>query len=185
MTISLPDGPRSRRHRAATLAGVLGLVASATLACATCGGPSQGPQDRPAAKPAAPARLTVDIVAFARVLGAVAPCGCTTEPLGGLQYVFGFLGQEIDPQRRLVVEPGGLLLPDPQGPEAPQDEAGWAQSYQRAAALQGRFGALGDDLVSGVGVNDLASPLAQEALRRWPLPRVLANTRALDEFGVK
>lgn len=185
MTISLPDGPRSRRHRAATLAGVLGLVASATLACATCGGPSQGPQDRPAAKPAAPARLTVDIVAFARVLGAVAPCGCTTEPLGGLQYVFGFLDQEIEAERRLVVEPGGLLFPDPAGPEAPRDTASWDQAYQRATALQGRFSALGGDLVSGVGATDLASPLGQEALARWAFPRVLANSRALDKFGVR
>ncbi|MFY0536300.1 hypothetical protein [Nannocystis pusilla] len=66
--------------------------------------------------PAVPPRLTLDLVAFARVMGAVAPCGCTTEPLGGLQYVFGYLGHDIDPQRRLVVEPGGLLIPDPKGP---------------------------------------------------------------------
>jgi hypothetical protein len=186
MTISPPRaaGLAALRPRPRALAGLTALAASALLACATCGPSTTGPvKSGPESAPSG--RLTVDVVAFARVMGAVAPCGCTTEPLGGLQYVFGFLGQEIDPQRRLVVEPGGLLLPDPQGPEAPQDEAGWAQSYQRAAALQGRFGALGDDLVSGVGVNDLASPLAQEALRRWPLPRVLANTRALDEFGVK
>lgn len=185
MTISLPRGPLTLRSR---LAGLAGLLASATLACATCGAPDPGPtKEGPEPRPqgAAPARITVDVVAFARVLGAVAPCGCTTEPLGGLQYVFGYLEREIEAERRVVLEPGGLLLPDPAGPEAPRDDAGWAQSYQRAAALQGRFAGLGEDLVSGVGATDLASPLAREALARWPLPRVLANSRALDDLGVK
>lgn len=175
-----PLAPRTR-----TLAGITGIAASALLACATCNPPGPGPNKaEPAPETAAPARLTVDVVAFARVLGAVAPCGCTTEPLGGLQYVFGYLGHEIEPTRRLVVEPGGLLLPDPAGPEAAHDEAAWAQAYQRATALQARFGSLGGDLVSGIGASDLSSPLAREALKRWPLPRVLANSRALDALGV-
>ncbi|MCY1072380.1 multiheme c-type cytochrome [Nannocystis sp. RBIL2] len=173
-------GPRPR-----AFAGLTALVASAILACATCGPAGSGPtKTGPVEPPAAPPRLTLDLVAFARVMGAVAPCGCTTEPLGGLQYVFGYLGHDIDPQRRLVVEPGGLLIPDPKGPEAPHDEAAWAQAYQRAGALQERFASLGGSLVSGVGANDLSSPLAQEALKRWPLPRVLANSRAFDALGV-
>lgn len=189
MKISLPS-----RRRTRSIAGLAGLVTStslacASLACATCGPGGQGPSpaDPPKDPPptAAPARVVVDVVAFGRVLGAVAPCGCTTEPLGGLQYVFGFLGKGVDPQRRVIVEPGGLLFPDPAGPEAPRDEAAWEQAYQRAAALQGRFSALGDDLVSGVGATDLASPLAKQALEKWPLPRVLANSRGLDGLGVQ
>lgn len=169
------------------LAGLIGRGAAALLACATCGPPGQGPAKvDTSAGPAAPAeRLVVDVVAFGRVLGAVAPCGCTAEPLGGLQYAFGYLAQRTDAARRVVLEPGGLLFPDPKGPEAPRDEAAWAQAYQRAGALQGRFGSLGDDLASGVGPNDVVSPVAREALTRWPLPRVLANTRALDASGVR
>lgn len=187
MPISPPRtaGLAALRPRPRALAGLTALATSALLACATCGPPGSGPTKTAPEQPTAPPeRLTVDLVAFARVMGAVAPCGCTTEPLGGLQYVFGYLGHDIDPQRRLIVEPGGLLIPDPHGPEAPRDEAGWAQSYQRAGALQERFASLAGDLVSGVGSNDLSSPLAQEALKRWPLPRVLANSRAFDDLGV-
>lgn len=176
------------RRRTRTLVGLSGVVASAALACATCGPGTQGPakSDPTAGPPAAPPpeRLVIDVVAFARVLGAVAPCGCTTEPLGGLQYAFGFLGDDLDPRRRVIVEPGSLLFPDPAGSEAPRDDAAWEQAYQRAAALQGRFSALGDHLVSGVGATDLSSPLAKAALEKWPLPRVLANSRALDGLGV-
>lgn len=188
MTISPPRaaGLAVLRSRPRALAGLTALVTSAVLACATCGPPATGRSETgPAPDTKAPQRLTVDLVAFARVMGAVAPCGCTTEPLGGLQYAFGYLGHDTDPQRRLVVEPGGLLIPDPNGPEAPPDEAAWAQAYQRAGALQERFASLGDDLVGGIGANDLSSPLAREALKRWPLPRVLANSRAFDDLGVQ
>lgn len=184
MKISLPP-----RRKTRTLAGLAGLVASASLACATCGPGGDGPARpgttaEPPQPPPAAGRVVVDVVAFARVLGAVAPCGCTTEPLGGLQYVFGYLGRGVEADRRVIVEPGSLLFPDPAGPEAPRDEAAWEQAYQRAAALQGQFSRLGGDLVSGVGATDLSSPLGKAALERWPLPRVLANSRAVDGLGV-
>lgn len=166
------------------LVGLSVFGVSASLACATCGPPGQTEQNTPKVEPAlAPARLTLDVLAFGRVLGAVAPCGCTTEPLGGLQYTFGYLGTLGDAGRRVVLEPGGLLFPDPTGLEAPRDEAGWAQAEQRAAALHGRFSAL-PGLVSGLGPTDLIGPSARGALARWPLPRVLANSRAFDAEGV-
>jgi hypothetical protein len=176
------DGPWRRTRK---IAGLVGLAASAALACATCGPPPGGTtKGEPAGEaPKQPQRISVDIVAFGRVVGAIAPCGCTSEPLGGLQYVFGYLKNRVAP-RHLVVEPGGLLLPDPAGPEAPRDEAGWQQSYKRADLLQERFSGLGETLVSGVGVTDLTSPLGKEAFKKWALPRVLANSRALDSLGV-
>lgn len=169
------------------LLAVAGLLTSLTLACANC-----GPQNPPATAttadprpPAASERVVVDIFAFAQVLGTIAPCGCTTEPLGGLQYAFGYIEAESAPKARLVVEPGSFLFPDPAGPEAAKDEAAWAQAEQRASALQQRFSALGDQLVSGVGPTDLSSPAAEAALTTWPLPRTLANSRALDARGVQ
>jgi len=167
---------------------LLGLCASVTLACATCGGIA--PDTRPVVtdpapvKPAAAPRLVVDIFAFARVLGTIAPCGCTTEPLGGLQYAFGHIEAQSRPQTRLVLEPGSFLFPDPKGPEAAHDEASWAQAEQRASALQTRFARLAGHLVSGVGPTDLVSPRGDLALETWPLPRVLANSRSLDARGV-
>ena len=168
----------------------MGLCASATLACATCGAPdATRPATTVEAKveptPAAAPRLAVDIFAFARVLGTIAPCGCTTEPLGGLQYAFGYIEANSRPQTRLVLEPGSFLFPDPAGPEAAKDEPAWAQAEQRASALQTRFAGLGAQLVSGLGPTDLSSPKADLALATYPLPRVLANSRKLDARGVQ
>lgn len=170
-----------------SLFALLGLCASATFACATCGGPAVDTRPAPAepvATPAAAPRLVVDIFAFARVLGTIAPCGCTTEPLGGLQYAFGMIESRSQPQTRLVLEPGSFLFPDPQGPEAARDEPSWAQAEQRANALQGRFARLGGQLVAGLGPTDLSSPRGDLALETWPLPRVLANSQAFAARGV-
>lgn len=181
---------RTHRGRSPLLAAV-GLAASAVLACATCGPSDPGPINASAGEkgeaiaPAEAPRLVIDIFAFARVLGTVAPCGCTTESLGGLQYAFGYIEANSQAQSRLVLEPGSFLFPDPAGPEAPKDEATWAQAEQRAAALQTRFSGLAEHLVSGLGPTDLSSPKSDLALETWPLPRVLANCRSLDGRGVQ
>ena len=163
-----------------------GLAASWSLACATCG-PVDPPATTTVSDPpqVASSRVVVDIFAFARVMGTIAPCGCTTEPLGGLQYAFGYIEANSAPEARLVLEPGSFLFPDPAGAEAAKDEAAWAQAEQRASALQQRFSAVGAQLVSGFGPTDVSSPKADAALTTWPLPRVLANSRALDARGVQ
>jgi hypothetical protein len=118
-------------------------------------------------------RYEIDLFAFGRQLGTIAPCGCTTDPLGGLQYAFGYVETHSKAGARLVLEPGSFLFPDPDGPEAPTDEAGWAQAQQRAELLQARFSKL-DGLVSGLGPTDFASS-SSAALSSLPLPRVIAN----------
>lgn len=122
-------------------------------------------------------RYEIDLFAFGRQLGTIAPCGCTTEPLGGLQFSFGYIESESTAGQRLVLEPGSFLFPDPDGPEAPTDEAAWAQAMQRAELLQGRFSKL-DGLVSGLGPTDYASSESGAALAQLPLPRVTANLAA-------
>lgn len=119
-------------------------------------------------------RFELDLYAFGRQLGTIAPCGCTTDPLGGLQYAFGYIDETSESGLRLVLEPGSFLYPDPLGPEAPIDEAAWAQAEQRASLLHARFSTL-DGLVSGLGPTDFASSAGAEALTRYSLPRVLAN----------
>jgi hypothetical protein len=119
-------------------------------------------------------RYEIDLFAFGRQLGTIAPCGCTTEPLGGLQYAFGYIEAQSRAGSRLILEPGSFLFPDPDGPEAPTDEAAWAQAKQRAELLAKRFVAI-DGLVSGVGPMDYASPASAAALTELPLPRALAN----------
>lgn len=178
-------------HGRSPLLAAVGLAVSAVLACATCGSPdpthsaSAGENKDLGVAPIAPPRLVIDIFAFARMLGTIAPCGCTTESLGGLQYAFGYIEANSQASSRLVLEPGSFLFPDPAGAEAPHDAAAWGQAEQRAAALQARFAGLGAQLVSGFGPTDVSSPASEQALTTWPMPRVLANSRKLDAYGVR
>jgi hypothetical protein len=119
-------------------------------------------------------RYEIDLFAFGRQLGTIAPCGCTTEPLGGLQYAFGYIEAQSQAGQRLILEPGSFLFPDPDGPEAPTDEAAWAQARQRAQLLATRFNSI-EGLVSGLGPTDYASPSAGAAVTELPLPRAIAN----------
>lgn len=126
-------------------------------------------------------RFEIDVFAFGRQLGTIAPCGCTADPLGGLQYAFGYIEAESTPGQRLILEPGSFLFPDPEGAEAPVDAAAWAQAHQRAKLLQGRFSKL-DGLVSGFGPTDLALPeTGAQAFAELAMPRVLANTDAAPD----
>ncbi|MFO7566708.1 MAG: cytochrome c family protein [Enhygromyxa sp.] len=165
------------------LIGGLGLVASLPLGCnrhAHNQDAGNSAADSAKAVPsAAAARYEIDLFAFGRQLGTIAPCGCTTEPLGGLQYAFGYIEARSEPGRRLILEPGSFLFPDPDGAEAPSDEAGWAQAQQRAELLHKRFSQL-DGLVSGLGPTDFASGSSAAALSSLPLPRVIANLEAGD-----
>lgn len=153
----------------------LGLAASLPLGCNR--NPDGGTASADSATPEPKeieARHEIDLFAFGRQLGTIAPCGCTTEPLGGLQFAFGYIEANSQAGQRLILEPGSFLFPDPNGPEAPSDEAAWAQALQRAELLQERFSKL-DGLVSGLGPTDFASSSSAAALSSMPLPRVIAN----------
>jgi hypothetical protein len=160
--------------------GTLG-VAALVVSLGSCRGSSPHSQpstvEQSPTTPAAevPKRAEFRLFAFGRVLGTIAPCGCTTEPLGGLQYAFGYLGSAPGDQAKLVVEPGSFLFPQPGTPDWPADEAAWVQARDRAKALQTRFVGLGDALVSGIGPTDLAAPEGTGSLESFAMPRVVAN----------
>lgn len=167
------------------------VVALAGATGATCGGTSPKPAttgDSSAVTPKGSGgdetpdavRAQFRLFAFARVLGTIAPCGCTTEPLGGLQYAFGHIESSTSATQRLVLEPGSFLYPYENGPEWPTDEASWGQAHDRAKLLQTRFAELGSNLVSGIGPTDVISPKGLATLGDYPLPRVAANV-ALPE----
>lgn len=187
--------PRRRSSSSLALAGspfrpfLLGGALLAAVCAAgpgTCGSTSNGntspgeTSDAPTevVVPTDAARVELDLFVLGRVRGTIAPCGCTTEPLGGLQYALGYIEAESQPGARLVLEPGSFLYPAPDSPEWPVDEQGWVQAQERAKALHGRFSALGDALVSGVGPIDVRSPTGAAALASYPLPRVVANLMA-------
>jgi hypothetical protein len=159
------------------------VAAAAAMSC--CGSTNPRPAKNGAegetaakaeAEPAEKAEL--HLYAFGRVLGTVAPCGCTTEPLGGLQYALGYLDADAHGDARVIVEPGSFLFPDPKGPEWPTSDATWAQAGRRADTLADRFAGLGDDLVSGLGPVDAKSPEGVAAISAHSLPRVLTNLDA-------
>lgn len=179
---------RAARWSFASLVAIAGLGLAASMPSFGCNRhPHSQDSGTPTADsagidPEADARYEIDLFAFGRQLGTIAPCGCTTDPLGGLQYAFGYIEAQSEPGRRLVLEPGSFLFPDPEGPEAPVDEAAWAQAQQRAELLQSRFSRL-DGLVSGLGPTDFASGASAEALGKFPLPRALANLEATVELA--
>lgn len=167
------------------IAGALGLACGSTNSGskATAGEGAEGPAVAETQPPAAAPRVELDLFVLGRVRGTIAPCGCTTEPLGGLQYAFGYIEAHSDPGARLVLEPGSFLYPEPGSPEWPLDDQGWAQAQERAKALQGRFSALGDTLVSGVGPIDVRSPTGPAALGTYAMPRVAANLTPAPQAG--
>ena len=150
---------------------------------ATCGGTSTKPgtsAERSSADGAKTpssddARAEFHLYSFARVAGTIAPCGCTTEPLGGLQYAFGYIETNSSEANRLVLEPGSFLFPEKDGPYWPEDEAAWEQARDRAKLLHTRFTGLGSALVSGIGPTDVVSPDGVAPLTTFGMPRVAAN----------
>lgn len=158
----------------------------AGIGCSNCGGTPAPHVPADGGDPSAPkaTRAEFELVAFGRVLGTIAPCGCTTEPLGGLQYVFGWLQANTPAQSRLVLEPGSFLYPDPHGPNAPTDAAGWEQAQARADLLSRTFAALGDALVSGYGPTDAASPAGASAELVRSRPKVACNVAAKDGVAI-
>ncbi len=158
----------------------------AGLGCSNCGGASPAHVPEGGGAPSAPvaARAEFELVAFGRVLGTIAPCGCTTEPLGGLQYVFGWLQANTSMGARLVLEPGSFLFPDPRGPNAATDSAGWEQAEARATLLSRTFAELGDALVSGYGPTDASSPAGAAADLVRARPKVACNVTPGDGTSV-
>lgn len=166
------------------------VVAAALLALPACRRhlktQSQGrasKQERAKAQPASqtPAPVekvspnAVDLFAFGRQLGAIAPCGCTADPLGGLQYAFGYIDTHSRAKRRLLLQGGSFLFPDPQGPNAAKQPAEWGQIQQRAKLLTSAFTAFGSRLHLGLGPTDYSSPDGGNALTKYAAPRVSAN----------
>jgi hypothetical protein len=191
--------PRIRRSLPSVIAAIFG----GDRPCSRCGALRLGhprlrdlrrardPDTRPVGRPRRPTqaatapRLVVDIFAFARVLGTIAPCGCTTEPLGGLQYAFGHIEASRSPQTRLVLEPGSFLFPTPPAQRRRATRPRWAQAEQRASALQSPVCGARPASWSRRSGRPTSARRADLALETWPMPRVLANSRSFDARGVQ
>ncbi len=100
--------PRRLRSASTALAVALALAGGTGLtACQGCRAPP------PASAAAEPTRPTVRIYALSSVAGALEPCGCTKDQLGGIDHLAAYLAsQRATAPDHLVVGAGPLLFQD-------------------------------------------------------------------------
>jgi hypothetical protein len=131
------------------------LAAAGVAACQGCQRPPPAPAVvDPAAKP------TLRLYVLSTVAGALEPCGCTKDQLGGLDHLAAYLhGQRDEAPSRLVVGAGPMLFMEPEvkGDDATQD-AWKAEAIAQAARDIGLT-------AWAPGANDWA--LGQEALGKY------------------
>ncbi len=144
------------RSSRATVGLALALALSGTLAaCQGCRAPDPRPVEAAQVE-----RPTVRIVALSSVAGALEPCGCSKDQLGGADHLAAWLAKEpVPPEARLVVGAGPLffLTPQLEADKRAQDE--W-----KAEALAGFAKRVG--LAAWApGANDWAA--GSEALARY------------------
>jgi Cytochrome c554 and c-prime len=134
----------------------MAIVAAAGVAA--CQG--QKPAAPAAATDAAAAKPTVRLYVLSTVAGALEPCGCTKDQLGGVDHLAAYLqAQKAEAPDRLVVSAGPLLFAEPEvkGDGAKQDE--WKAEALAQAAKELGLAAWTP------GANDWA--LGREALARY------------------
>jgi hypothetical protein len=103
------------RRRTALLARsgavALALAMTGAVGLAACQGCRTPP---PASAPGEPARPTVRLYAVSSMAGALEPCGCSKEQLGGIDHLAAYVAaQHAAAPDRLVVGAGPLLFMDP------------------------------------------------------------------------
>ena len=137
--------------------------------------------DRPRANPPerwTPAR-TAEIYFTTEVAGYVEPCGCTTEPLGGLPRLAHVIGASRSP--RGLVDAGNLLLPS-----KGLDPLTREQHIAKARVLARAYRQLGV-MALNVAAADLSAgeALLAELQREGAVPFVSANVRPKGEGGAQ
>ncbi len=111
-------------RRAPSVSTVALLVTlAAALGVAACQGCQVPPQ--PAVTADAPPTPTVRLYVLSSVAGAMEPCGCTKDQLGGVDHLAAFIdGQKAEAPASLVLGAGPMLFIDPvvKGDETAQDD---------------------------------------------------------------
>ncbi|HEY3593219.1 MAG TPA: multiheme c-type cytochrome [Polyangiaceae bacterium] len=123
------------RH-AAAFAAALPLLFAGVSACNGCrsGSLPQGASGAASNEPA-----TVRVVAISNLAGALEPCGCTKDQLGGVDHLAAFLGQNRSAAAgSLVVSAGPTMFLDPT-----KDASRAAQDEWKAEAISASLGEMG------------------------------------------
>ena len=102
------------------VAPLLGLAISAIVGVAACNGCRSTPRPE-STSPAAPSLgpPTVRLYALSNLAGALEPCGCTKDQLGGIDHLAAFLTRDRSTARAsLFLAAGPTLFLDPKLDEA-------------------------------------------------------------------
>lgn len=137
----------------------LALVIAAAAGIAACQG-CQPPPPPPHVAVAADGKPTVRLYLVSTIAGAMEPCGCTKDQLGGVDHLAAYVeGQKAEAPRSLVLGAGPMLFLDPKlKPDAKAQDEWKAEALATAARDIG--------LVAWApGANDWAA--GAEALARY------------------
>lgn len=126
---------RGVRGGYALLIPILAIVAAASAAaCQGCKPPAPGAVT---VEDAAAARPTVRLYVLSTVAGALEPCGCTKDQLGGIDHLAALIeSQRDEAPGRLVVSAGPLLFTDPEVKEERASQDAWKAEAMALAAKE-------------------------------------------------
>ncbi len=164
------------RHLAATL--VLGVAVA--LGCRPAGPPY--PEDAPGL--AAP---SVRLYLLSNVAGALEPCGCTEDQLGGLQHLASLLASEREAAPdRLLLAAGPLLFMDPEVDPKKAEQTRWkAETIASSMADMGlsAWAPGANDWAAGSGELGRLATLSKAQLLGANLASPLLGDRLVLEVG--
>ncbi|HMI83772.1 MAG TPA: multiheme c-type cytochrome [Polyangiaceae bacterium] len=169
---------RSLLRSTARIAPLVGLALSAFAGVAACNGCRSTPQPE-STSPAAPSYgpSTVRIYALSNLAGALEPCGCTKDQLGGIDHLAAFLTRDRSAAHgSLFLAVGPTLFLDPT-----LDEKRGTQDRWKAEAISASLGEIG--LAAWTpGYNDWAggAPLLAALAKSAQGPLVAANLEGVD-----
>jgi len=157
---------------------LLGLAISAVVGVAGCNGCRSTPRPD-STSPAAPSYgpPTLRVYALSNLAGALEPCGCTKDQLGGIDHFAAFLTRDRPTaQNSLLLAVGPTLFLDPKLEEARSTQDRW-----KAEAISASLGDIGLTAWTP-GYNDWAggAPLLATLAKSAAGPLVAANLEGAD-----
>jgi hypothetical protein len=159
-------------------APLFGVLLSAVVGVAACNGCRSTPRPESTAAPAPSyGKPTLRIYAVSNVAGALEPCGCTKDQLGGVDHLASFLAQDRNGAKgSLFVTAGPTFFLDPK-----LDAARGTQDRWKAEAIGVSFAEIGLSAWTP-GYNDWAggAPFLKTLAERTAAPLVAANLEGAE-----
>src|SRR5262245_32344615 len=124
-----------RRASHSALLAIALLAAGGVAACQGCHAPSPGGPAASGGDPAAGDKPTVRLYVTSTIAGALEPCGCSKDQLGGVDHLAAYVaGQAAAAPAYIAVGAGPMLFLDPRLRSGDSTQDQW-----KAEALAGAF----------------------------------------------